>query len=87
MTTRGEPVQYDSGETVVRGYTQDITERKRRSQELTRRNDRFEEFTSVVSHDLRNPLQVAEGRLELAQTECDSDHLTEIADAVTSSAP
>lgn len=82
VTTRGERVQYDGGETVVRGYTQDITERKRRSQELARRNTRLEEFTSVVSHDLRNPLQVAEGRLELAQTECDSDHLTEIADAI-----
>ena len=46
-----------------------------RSDELERQNDRLEEFTSVVSHDLRNPLNVAEGRVELAQDECASAHL------------
>jgi signal transduction histidine kinase len=35
----------------------------------------------VVSHDLRNPLSVASGRLELAMEECDSDHLDAVADA------
>ena len=47
----------------------------RRSHELERQNDRLEEFASVVSHDLRNPLNVAEGRVELAQEECDTHHL------------
>jgi PAS domain S-box-containing protein len=46
-----------------------------REQELMRQNDRLEAFASVVSHDLRNPLNVAEGRLELAREECDSDNL------------
>lgn len=55
------------------------TERLRdREQELTRQNDRLEEFTSIVSHDLRNPLNVAEGRLVLAQEECDSEHLDDV---------
>lgn len=36
---------------------------------------RLEEFASIVSHDLRNPLQVAEGHLELAAEDCDSDHV------------
>jgi PAS domain S-box-containing protein len=48
---------------------------REREQELTRQNDRLEEFASVVSHDLQNPLQVAEGRLELAQEECESEQL------------
>ncbi|MFB6218765.1 MAG: PAS domain-containing protein [Halobacteriaceae archaeon] len=48
--------------------------------ELRRQNERLEEFASVVSHDLRGPLNVAEGRLELARRECDSDHLDTIAD-------
>jgi PAS domain S-box-containing protein len=43
----------------------DVTERKHRERELQRRNDRLAEFTSIVSHDLRNPLQVAAGRVEL----------------------
>ena len=52
-----------------------------REQELTRQNDRLEEFTSVVSHDLRNPLNVADGRLELVREECDSEQLDTIARA------
>jgi signal transduction histidine kinase len=60
----------------------DITERTMRERELeaARReleqsNERLEEFASVVSHDPRNPLNVASLRLELAQQEVDSDHL------------
>jgi signal transduction histidine kinase len=42
---------------------------------LQQQNDRLDKFTGVVSHDLRNPLSVATGRLELATEECDSNHL------------
>jgi signal transduction histidine kinase len=56
-------------------------ERVDREQTLERRNDRLNEFTSVVSHDLRNPLNVATGRLELASEECDSQYLTDVARA------
>jgi PAS domain S-box-containing protein len=60
----------------------DRTERLReRERRLTRQNARLEEFASVVSHDLRNPLNVAEGRLELAAAECDSEHLTAVSSA------
>ena len=57
-------------------------ERSEREQELKRQIDRLEEFTGVVSHDLRNPLNVAQGRLDLAQAECDSTHLETVADAM-----
>lgn len=53
----------------------DISDRKQREVELERQNDRLEEFIGIVSHDLRNPLNVATGRIELAQDECESDHL------------
>ena len=52
-----------------------------RSAELERQNDRLEEFASVVSHDLRNPLNVAQGRVGLARGECDSEHLDAAAQA------
>ena len=54
---------------------------REREQRLTRQNARLEEFASVVSHDLRNPLNVADGRLELAMAEFDSDHLTAVSRA------
>ncbi|UPV74968.1 GAF domain-containing protein [Halorussus limi] len=52
-----------------------------KERELRQQNERLDEFTSVVSHDLRNPLNVAAGRLELARGECDSDHLDDVARA------
>jgi PAS domain S-box-containing protein len=39
---------------------------RERERELRRQNERLEEFASVVSHDLRNPLSVAQGNLDLA---------------------
>jgi signal transduction histidine kinase len=46
-----------------------------REQELERQNERLERFASIVSHDLRNPLTVATGRLALAREDHDSDNL------------
>ncbi len=81
ITARGERVEeHDSG--VVRGYIRDITEQKQRERELHTQNERLAEFASIVSHDLRSPLTVAEGRLELAQESCESDNLTQAADAI-----
>jgi PAS domain S-box-containing protein len=56
----------------------DITERKRRQQELKRRNEQLNEFANVVSHDLRNPLNVADGYVELARETGDTAYLDEV---------
>lgn len=58
-----------------------VTEQKHYERALEHQNDRFEEFTSVVSPDLRSPLSVADGRLELARDDVDSPHLEEVAAA------
>lgn len=60
----------------------DITEQRRQRDELRRQNERLENFANVLSHDLRNPLNVAVGRLELAAAESDSEHLEAVADAL-----
>jgi len=57
------------------GVVRNISARKERERQLQRQNERLNEFASVVSHDLRNPLQVADGQLELAAKDCDSTHL------------
>jgi len=47
----------------------DVTDRERYREELERQNERLEQFASLVSHDLRNPLNVATGRFELLREE------------------
>lgn len=42
---------------------------------LRRERDRLDEFASIISHDIRNPLNVASGRVTIAQEEYDSPHL------------
>ncbi len=56
--------------------------RQKTQDRLKQQNERLERFASIVSHDLRNPLNVAEGRLELARTECESEHLDDLAQAL-----
>lgn len=58
-------------------------DRVEQRKQLERQNERLDEFASVLSHDLRNPLNVAKGRLELAQTERDSEHLDAVGRAHT----
>ncbi|MFC7133689.1 MULTISPECIES: PAS domain S-box protein [Salinibaculum] len=60
----------------------DVTARNEYKQQLERQNERLGDFASIVSHDLRNPLNVATGRLELAQEDCDSPHLDAIEGAL-----
>ena len=57
------------------GVIRDIQERKAREERLS-------EFASVVSHDLRNPLNVVQGRLSMAMESGDVTHL----DAATAAA-
>ncbi|WP_254272487.1 sensor histidine kinase [Haloarcula marina] len=73
--------RYDS----VQGYVvvlRDVTERKARERALENQNKRLEEFTGVVSHDLRNPLQVIDGHVRMAHETGDLSHLEEATDAI-----
>lgn len=61
----------------------DITEQINRQQELEEQNQQLEEFAHTVSHDLRNPLNVAEGRLEMVQQP--DKHIKEAKEAINRS--
>jgi len=50
-------------------------DRHQHERELKRQIDRLEEFTGVVSHDLRNPLNIAQGRINIVKNECESDSI------------
>lgn len=62
-------------------HSREITQEKERQNEMERRNRILQSFAHTVSHDLRNPLTVAEGNLRLAQETGDFDHLDEVAQA------
>jgi len=57
-----------------------VTALDRLSAEATirRERDRLEEFASILSHDLRNPLNVAQGRLEFIKSGGEGEHLPAI---------
>ena len=58
--------------------SRDVTDRKSHERELQAQLERLNEFAGMVSHDLRNPLNVAQGRLDLASEELESEHVESI---------
>ncbi|WP_253737704.1 GAF domain-containing sensor histidine kinase [Halohasta salina] len=53
-------------------------DRHQYERELQRQIDRLEEFTGVVSHDLRSPLNIAQGRLDIVREAHDSEHVATV---------
>jgi signal transduction histidine kinase len=74
------PIYNDAfhGYTVV---TQDTTSSKQYERMLERQNDRLKEFTDILSHDLRNPLNIVSGNLTLYRQTGDESHLESIENA------
>jgi PAS domain S-box-containing protein len=67
---------------LFQGVFRDVSERLYRQRELERQNERLNEFANTVSHDLRNPLNVAQGRATLLDQEYDSEHLDSLRSAL-----
>ncbi|MFC3478924.1 sensor histidine kinase [Halobacterium litoreum] len=70
------------GETAALASIRDITQRKERERELERQNERLDEFASVVSHDLRSPINVARGSIDLVRQTDDGEHLDRAEEAL-----
>jgi len=67
------------------GYSllvRDVTELEASRQELERQNERLDRVAATISHDLRNPLNVASGRLELLRAELDDERTERHAEKV-----
>jgi len=63
-------------------HTATAIDRIEHERTLTREKERLDDFASFVSHDLRNPLSVANLRLSLAAESCDSEHLDDVEGAL-----
>lgn len=55
----------------------DITDQQRQQRELERQNEQLDQFASFISHDLRNPLDVAIGRTTVIDELTDDPQLDE----------
>ncbi|WP_049908589.1 MULTISPECIES: histidine kinase N-terminal 7TM domain-containing protein [Halorubrum] len=53
--------------------SRDVTEKERQKRKLERQNERLDQFASIVSHDLRNPLNVATGHVDMLETDAQSE--------------
>lgn len=60
------------------GILRDASREQQQREELIRQNERLDEFTSIVSHDLRTPLQNAMTAAEMARTTGDETYLDSI---------
>ena len=63
------------------GLIRDITERVDHRREVERQNERLERVARLVSHDLRNPLGVAQGHLDFV--EHNDESVEKIADSLS----
>ncbi|MCU4752144.1 ATP-binding protein [Halobacteria archaeon AArc-curdl1] len=77
VTVRTTPLVESAGGMLI--VLQDVTERRQRERELERTNERLDEFASVVSHDLRNPLNVASGYLDILDGRVDDEAIEVLA--------
>jgi len=79
------PIERSGDESSATGRSlllRDVTDLERSRQQLAAQNERLEQFAKVASHDLRNPLNVAQGRIELARSDHEIEHLDVAADAI-----
>jgi PAS domain S-box-containing protein len=54
---------------------QDVSEQVRRERDLEQQIEKLDQFASLVSHDLRNPINVARGYIQQTQATGDVEHL------------
>jgi PAS domain S-box-containing protein len=78
------PVRMAGGDESFHLIVRDITQRKRYQHDLDRQTERLESFASVVSHDLRNPLNVAQSSVDLFRADgIDNDHVDRLDRSLT----
>lgn len=73
--TRLTPIERDGAIVGAVGVIRDVTDRVERERELERLNERLERLAGFLSHDLRNPLSVARGYVDLARETGDTERL------------
>lgn len=71
-----------NGEQYFTGIIRDITDRRRRENQLQEQRDRLNEFADILTHDIRNPLSVARGYTDIAQKNHESPELEQVSESL-----
>jgi len=79
-TPREEP--FTEEDTAFAELVARLLEHELRREHTAAQIERLEQFASVLSHDIRNPLMVAMGRLQTARKQHDSDDLVAVQEAL-----
>ncbi|QKG92738.1 PAS domain-containing sensor histidine kinase [Halorubrum salinarum] len=82
VETRLTPIEDDGSIVGAVGVIRDVTDRVERERELKRLNERLERLAGFLSHDLRNPLSVARGYVDLARETGETEGLAAAEDAL-----
>ena len=82
VETRVTPIERDGSVAGAVGVIRDVTDRVERERELKRLNERLERLAGFLSHDLRNPLSVARGYVDLARETGDTERLAAAEEAL-----
>jgi len=77
-----DPSKEDDTPTEMIAMLRDVSKRVENQEKLEQKVERLDRFAHVVSHDLRNPLAVINGRVQLARETSDSEHLETIDEMV-----
>jgi PAS domain S-box-containing protein len=70
------------GQLLFTGIFTDVSEQKQREQRLRDQKQQLKEFADILAHDLRNPLTVAKGHVELLPETADGDTVDRIESAL-----
>ncbi|WP_136688402.1 histidine kinase dimerization/phospho-acceptor domain-containing protein [Halorhabdus amylolytica] len=82
LETVGVPIVEDGEMVGLAGISSDVTEYVERERQLEEQVERLDQFASMVSHDLRNPLSVALSHLELMRAGNESASVETAIDAL-----
>jgi len=80
--TRLTPIERGGEVVGAVGVIRDVTDRVERERELERLNERLERLAGFLSHDLRNPLSVARGYVDLARETGSTERLAAAEEAL-----
>jgi len=82
VSTDPREAPFDEDETMFAELIARMLEHELRRGRTDAKIERLERFADVLSHDIRNPLNVAAGSVELARQERDSEHLATAEEAL-----